>query len=155
MKGTDLSPKEDIKSLALDSSKLSRMLGIANLHYLDPSDEIILNEFINLRRSLAKSIIQTEPTSFPKLWNKDLNDIYWVMVQSAIQNTSLTTQDQAIKNAAIERVGIEDGFDFKKIAFTKAFLVSLLYNEHKNIINRVKKHELPKWLTIDISNVTL
>ena len=65
--------------------QLNRMLGLANLYYIDPEDQEILNELLKLRRDFAIAIDKCPESELESLWDSDLGERYWAIVRSGVQ----------------------------------------------------------------------
>ena len=74
-----------LEDLVVDRIHLNRLLGLSNLYYIDPEDQEIASELINLRSSLANLINSTPESELERLWSTDFGDRYWSLVRSGIQ----------------------------------------------------------------------
>ena len=83
--------------------QLNRMLGLANLYYIDPEDQEIRVELENLRQQFSQAILNCEEAQLQSLWEGDLGDRYWAIVRSGIQKETLNSQDQTIKDQISHR----------------------------------------------------
>ena len=109
--------------------QLNRMLGLANLYYIDPEDQEIRVELENLRQQFSQAILNCEEAQLQSLWEGDLGDRYWAIVRSGIQKETLNSQDQTIKDQVSHKLTPSLGGGFGQPGSTNAMLVAMLYFE--------------------------
>ena len=79
----DFGPFPDtLLDLTTNRLHLNRILGLSNLHYIDPDDEEIALELCDVRSSLALSILKCSESTLEQLWSTELGDRYWSLVRS-------------------------------------------------------------------------
>jgi len=127
--------------------QLNRMLGLSNLYYIDPEDQEILGELVQLRTSLVDAIQRCPEADLERLWSTDLGDRYWAMVRSGIQKESLSEADQSRKQAAtVALTPSLGGGGFGSPGALNAFLVSMLYYLPGTMQVDLPQQKLPAWL---------
>ena len=57
---------------------LNRLLGLSNLYYIDPEDKEVASELLDVRLSLAKSIISCDESLLEGIFSSDLGERYWI-----------------------------------------------------------------------------
>ena len=126
--------------------QLNRMLGLANLYYIDPEDNEIKAELEKLRQQFSKCILNCQEAQLESLWQGDLGDRYWAMVRSGIQKEALNSQDQALKDQISQKLTPSMGGGFGQPGSTNAMLVAMLYFEPGSMRVDGAEHKLPNWL---------
>ena len=66
-----------IHDLLKNRVHLNRLLGLSNLYYIDPEDDDIRDELLDVRRALASLIIATPETELEKVWSGEFGDRFW------------------------------------------------------------------------------
>ena len=69
-----------IKDLVNNRLHLNRLLGLSNLFYIDPDDDEVALELLQLRTSLANIIFNCPESDLEAYWSTDLGDRYWSLV---------------------------------------------------------------------------
>ena len=126
--------------------QLNRMLGLANLYYIDPEDQEIRVELENLRQQFSQAILNCEEAQLQSLWEGDLGDRYWAIVRSGIQKEALNSQDQTIKDQVSHKLTPSLGGGFGQPGSTNAMLVAMLYFEPGTMKVDGAEEKLPAWL---------
>ena len=80
---------DSLQELQGNRLQLNRMLGLANLYYIDPEDQEIRSELEQLRLQFSQATLNCPEEQLESLWSGDLGDRYWAMVRSGIQKESL------------------------------------------------------------------
>ena len=135
-----------LQELVGNRIQLNRMLGLSNLYYIDPEDQEILQELLQLRSSLVQAIERCPEQQLEQLWATDLGDRYWAMVRSGVQKEPLAAADQQIKQATAQRLTPSSGGGFSTPGAVNAFLVSMLYFEPGSMRVEGAEQKLPAWL---------
>ena len=148
---TSLNPSCDefpltLLQLTQDKVQLNRLLGLANLHYIDPDDQEITSELLDVRRKLAYAINRTPESELEQLWKSDLGDRYWSVVRSGIQYQELTPDDDQIKSSAADMLTPSKGGGFGRPGALNSFLVSMLYFLPGTMQVEEAEAKLPPWL---------
>ncbi len=150
---TSVNPPEDLsifpstlQELVNNRIQLNRMLGLSNLHYIDPEDQEILEELVELRRAFSNAIQNCPEEAIEGFWGSDLNDRYWAMVRSGIQKQGLASIDEQIKQAAVMKLSPAQGGGFDKPGATNALLVAMLYFEPGTMTVNDPEQNVPAWL---------
>lgn len=125
--------------------QLNRLLGLSNLYYIDPEDQEITQELVEMRRALAQ-LIQAAPSSdLERIWSTEFGDRYWALVRSGIQNVGLGQADQVIKEAAIHQLSPSGG-GFESPTALNAFLIVMMYLMPGGMRVEAPEQKLPSWL---------
>ena len=136
-----------LQELVNNRIQLNRMLGLSNLYYIDPEDQEILSELVQLRTSLVDAIQRCPEPELERLWATDLGDRYWAMVRSGIQKEALSPQDQSRKQAAtVTLTPSLGGGGFGSPGALNAFLVAMLYYLPGTMQVDLPQQKLPAWL---------
>ena len=126
--------------------QLNRMLGLANLYYIDPEDREIYQELVTLRRQLAAAIERCAPSQLESHWASDLGDRYWAMVRSGVQKEPLELVDEELKQAMVKRLSPAQGGGFHLPNAVNALLVAMLFFEPGSMKVNEAEQKLPAWL---------
>lgn len=135
-----------LEALVGNRIQLNRLLGLSNLYYIDPEDQEIKQELVQLRRSLAELIQRAPAAELERIWATDFGDRYWALVRSGIQNESLDQPDQAIRDAATQVLNPAQGGGFGAAGALNAFLVSMMYYAPGAMRVEGAAQKLPAWV---------
>ncbi|GAB4340695.1 MAG: hypothetical protein Fur0042_01580 [Cyanophyceae cyanobacterium] len=136
-------------TLAEDMVFLNRMLGCANLYYIDPDEQSIVEELRPIRRQVAEFWLSVPGDRVEAVFQSEFGKRYRSLLQCGFQNEPLTEDETAFVQALGQRVaaGIEqpDGL--------KAFLGVMLYYPPGKMQVRDAATRLPSWLWPDYQAV--
>lgn len=145
--GPDFGPfPATLAELATSRIQLNRMLGLANLYYIDPEDQEILQELQQLRRDLAAAIQCAPEAELETFWTGDIGERYWAVVRSGIQKEPLSPADQQLKQQVTLKLQPAQGGGFGTPGAINAFLVAMLLFEPGTMTVDGADHKLPAWL---------
>lgn len=144
---------ETLQQLIGNRIQLNRMLGLANLYYIDPEDQEILGELLTLRRQFAGAIERCSEPDLERLWATDLGDRYWAMVRSGVQKEPMSAEDQGFKQRAVQRLSPAQGGGFHVPGSTNAFLVAMLFYVPGTMKVDGAHEKLPGWLLTGYQDV--
>ena len=145
--GPDFGPfPSSLQELAASRIQLNRMLGLANLYYIDPEDQEILQELQQLRRDLAAAIQASPEDQLAGFWAGDIGERYWAVVRSGIQKEPLHAADEQLKQTITMRLQPAHGGGFGTPGALNAFLVAMLYFEPGSMTVEGAEQKLPAWL---------
>ena len=137
---------DNLQELVSNKIQLNRMLGLANLHYIDPEDEEILAELVELRTAFANAIKNCPENLLENIWVNHISDRYWAIVRSGIQKQTLSPQDSDLKQAAVAQLSPAQGGGFDKPGAINALLISMLYFEPGTMTVNDPDQNIPGWL---------
>ena len=137
---------ESLQELIGNRIQLNRMLGLSNLYYIDPEDQEILQELLQIRRQFAAAIDRCSETDLEKLFQTDLGDRYWAMVRSGVQKESMSPEDQAFKERAVQKLSPSQGGGFQSPGSTNAFLIAMLFYVPGTMKVDDAHQKIPGWL---------
>ncbi|MCG9884925.1 MAG: hypothetical protein MH825_05000 [Cyanobacteria bacterium] len=136
-------------NLAEDMVFLNRMLGCANLYYIDPDEPSIVEELRQIRRQVAEFWLSVPGDRVEAVFNSEFGNRYRALLQCGFQNEPLQDEETAFVQALSQRVaaGLEqpDGI--------KAFLGVMLYYPPGKMQVRDAQTRLPAWLWPDYRTV--
>lgn len=135
-----------LEELVGNRIQLNRMLGLANLYYIDPEDEEILAELLELRRHFSAAIESCPEQILEKLFATDLGDRYWALVRSGVQNEPMSADDQSFKDRAVIRLSPSQGGGFNTPGSTNAFLIAMLFYVPGSMKVDEAEQKIPGWL---------
>ncbi len=135
-----------LQDLVGNRIQLNRMLGLSNLYYIDPEDQEILQELLQLRSQFVAAILHCPEQQLEQLWASDLGDRYWAMVRSGVQKEALSPADQALKQQVTVALNPAQGGGFGTSGALNAFLVAMLFYEPGSMRVDAAEHKLPAWL---------
>ena len=137
---------ETLQELIANRIQLNRMLGLSNLYYIDPEDQEILEELVQLRRQFSEAIERCPEQELQKLFATDLGDRYWAMVRSGVQKEPMSTVDEAFKSRAVQRLSPTEGGGFNAPGSTNAFLIAMLFYVPGTMKVDDAAQKIPHWL---------
>lgn len=135
-----------LEALVGNRIQLNRLLGLSNLYYIDPEDQEILQELVQLRSQLADLIQRAPEASLESIWASDLGDRYWALVRSGVQKEPLSPADQSRKDRSTQALSPAAGGGFGTPGALNAFLVAMLFFEPGSMRVDGAEHKLPGWL---------
>ena len=142
-----------LQELINNRIQLNRMLGLANLYYIDPEDQEICSELRQLRLDLAVAIQRCPEQQLEQLWGTDLGDRYWAVVRSGVQKEAPTPEEEALKQSATQRLQPTQGGGFGTPGSLNAFLVAMLFFEPGSMRVDGAEQKLPAWLLVPYQQV--
>ncbi|ABB25085.1 hypothetical protein Syncc9902_0110 [Synechococcus sp. CC9902] len=131
---------------------LNRLLGLANLYYIDPDDREIFSELSEIRSALSQLILNTNESDLQQLWASDFGERYWALVRSGIQAESLSESDQHLKSSVVEHLSPTNG-GFGSPRSTNAFLVAMLFFLPGSMKVDDAQSKIPSWLYSNYSQI--
>lgn len=135
-----------LQELQANRLQLNRMLGLANLYYIDPEDQEIRSELEQLRLELSQVILRCPEEQLESIFVGDLGDRYWAMVRSGIQKEALSREDQALKDQITQKLSPASGGGFGQPGAINAMLVAMLYFVPGSMKVDGADQKLPTWL---------
>ena len=132
---------------------LNRILGLSNLHYIDPDDEEIAIELCDVRSSLAVSILNCPESTLEQLWSTELGDRYWSLVRSGIQKRPLSESDASIKQNAVNQLNPTSGGGFGTPGALNSFLVAMMFFVPGSMKVDDAQNKIPNWLYVPYKSI--
>ena len=136
----------NLTDLVNNRVQLNRMLGLANLYYIDPEDLEIREELKKLRLDFASSIQSCPEDQLESLWATDLGDRFWAIVRSGIQKEQLTETEESLKQGSTSKLQSSNGGGFGTPGAINAFLIAMLFYEPGKMRVDSAEQKLPSWL---------
>jgi hypothetical protein len=128
---------------------LNRMLGCANLYYIDPDEPSIVEELRQIRRQVAEFWLSVPSDRVEAVFRSEFGNRYRALLQCGFQSEPLEDEETAFVQSLSQRVaaGLEqpDGI--------KAFLGVMLYYPPGKMQVRDAQTRLPAWLWPDYRTV--
>ena len=137
---------ESLEALVGNRIQLNRLLGLSNLYYIDPEDQEICQELLELRRSLAGLIEVASEQDLERIWATDFGDRYWALVRSGVQKEALAAADQQIKDRATNQLNPNAGGGFDRPGALRALLVAMMFYAPGSMRVEAPEQKLPSWL---------
>ena len=137
---------ESLEALVGNRIHLNRLLGLSNLYYIDPEDQEICQELLELRRSLAGLIEVAPEQDLERIWATDFGDRYWALVRSGVQKEALTASDQHIKDRATNQLNPNAGGGFDRPGALRALLVAMMFYAPGSMRVEAAEQKLPSWM---------
>ena len=126
--------------------QLNRLLGLSNLYYIDPEDQEIRDELLQLRHQLSLIILKADDSTLEDAFGTDFADRYWALVRSGIQSVPLAEEMLQLKDQIKTKLNPTQGGGFGKPGSVSAFLVAMmLYQPGTMQVDEAEK-KLPNWL---------
>lgn len=137
---------ESLEALVSNRIQLNRLLGLSNLFYIDPEDQEICQELLQMRRSLAALIESAPERDLERIWATDFGDRYWALVRSGVQKEALAAPDQQIKDRATNQLNPNAGGGFDRPGAVRALLVAMMFYAPGSMRVEAPEQKLPNWL---------
>ena len=137
---------ETLKELTDNRLQLNRLLGLSNLYYIDPDDQEIRDELLELRRQLSQLILQSSDSELESSFKTDFADRYWALVRSGIQSVPLTSEMMHLKDRVKLKLSPSEGGGFGTPNAVSAFLVAMMLYEPGSMQVEGAEQKLPAWL---------
>lgn len=137
---------DSLEALVGNRIQLNRLLGLSNLYYIDPEDQEICQELLQLRRSLAGLIESAPEPDLERIWATDFGDRYWALVRSGVQKETLDGADQQIKDRSTNRLNPNAGGGFGQPGALNALLVAMMFYAPGSMRVEAPEQKLPAWL---------
>jgi hypothetical protein len=135
-----------LQEFAANRIQLNRLLGLANLYYIDPEDAEILQELRHLRLQLGQLILICPEQQLESLFSADLADRYWALVRCGLQKEPLQPEEDNLKNQVTAKLQPSQGGGFGTPGAVAAFLVAMTYYQPGSMQVEGAEHKLPAWL---------
>ena len=135
-----------LQELCGNRIQLNRMLGLSNLYYIDPEDQEIAHELIQLRYQFVEAVERCPEQDLERLWSSDLGERYWAMVRSGVQKEPLNQRDEMKKSLATNRLQPSQGGGFGTPGAINALLIAMVYFEPGTMKIDDAQSKLPAWL---------
>ncbi len=142
-----------LQELVNNRIHLNRMLGLANLYFIDPEDIEIRDELRKLRLDLASLIEGCSENELEALWSTDLGDRFWALVRSGIQKEENTGSEEEWKQKATAALQPSNGGGFGVPGAINSFLIAMLFYEPGTMRVDAPEQKLPGWLLLPYQQV--
>ncbi|GAB4293599.1 MAG: hypothetical protein Fur0025_29930 [Oscillatoriaceae cyanobacterium] len=83
---------------------INQLIGCANLHYIDPTDQPIIAELRQLRRELADFWLVVPPEQIPDFYNGDVGKAHQALIKSGFLAQPLTEEENSFLKPLLERL---------------------------------------------------
>lgn len=135
-----------LAELVANRLQLNRLLGLSNLYYIDPDDQEIRDELLQLRQQLAQLLLQADEAALEQHFAGDFGDRYWALVRSGIQSVPLDSAMAQLKVQVKQRLTPSAGGGFGRPGAVPAFLVAMMLYEPGSMQVEGAEQKLPAWL---------
>ena len=135
-----------LQELVSNRLHLNRLLGLSNLYYIDPEDLEIVSELTDLRRQFVDAIEICPESDLERLWGTELGERYWALVRSGIQKESLSPDDEARKQKAVNKLNPRSGGGFGTPGALNSFLIVMVYFLPGSMKVDDASQKIPSWL---------
>lgn len=146
-------PKADLGSfpstlgeMLANRLQLNRLLGLSNLHYIDPEDQEIRDELLQLRQQLAQLLLNADDATLETAFASDFGDRYWALVRSGIQSVPLAPEMEQLKDQIKFKLNPAQGGGFGHPGAVSAFLVAMMLYQPGTMQVQDAEQKLPSWL---------
>ncbi|MCT7987727.1 glycosyltransferase [Laspinema olomoucense] len=130
------------KPLSISQEFLNRLIGCANLYYIDPSDESIHRELLQLRREFAELWLQIPSDRLRECYTYELGKAHQSVLNSGIQNEPLPATEQTFVQELMDKLtsGLNAPLGMN------AVLALLLYQQRDRL--PLSSQTLPDWVNV-------
>ncbi|HEY9835906.1 MAG TPA: hypothetical protein V6D27_03355, partial [Vampirovibrionales bacterium] len=128
------------KPVSVSQEFLNRLIGCANLYYIDPSDESIYRELLQLRREFAELWLQIPSDRLRECHTQELGKAHQSVLNSGIQNQPLPDTEQPFVQELMAK--LTPGLDAP--SGMNAVLALLLYQQRDRLPQFTDP--LPDWV---------
>ncbi|HIK10509.1 MAG TPA: glycosyltransferase [Oscillatoriaceae cyanobacterium M33_DOE_052] len=87
---------------------INQLIGCANLHYIDPTDQPIIAELRQLRRELADFWLAVPPEQIPDFHNGDVGKAHQALIKSGFLSQPLTDEENSFLSPLLARLEAGD-----------------------------------------------
>ena len=126
--------------------QLNRLLGLSNLFYIDPDDQEIRDELLQLRQQLAQVLLKADEASLEASFATDFGDRYWSLIRSGIQSVELTADMEKLKQHIQQVLNPSLGGGFGTPGAVPAFIVAMMLYQPGTMQVADAEDKLPGWL---------
>jgi predicted O-linked N-acetylglucosamine transferase (SPINDLY family)/glycosyltransferase involved in cell wall biosynthesis/predicted O-methyltransferase YrrM len=134
--------------LALPIEFLNRLLGCANLYYIDPTEPSIVAELHELRRQLAQFWLDLPPENLESVYKTEVGKRYTAMLESGFQKEIVLDRDRPFLQELTKLAA-----DSTRLQSLNAMLGAMLYYAPGTMKVQNARTRLPGWLIADYERV--
>ncbi|NER36168.1 MAG: glycosyltransferase [Oscillatoria sp. SIO1A7] len=116
---------------------LNRLVGCANLYYIDPSDESIIAELRVLRRQLADFWLGLAPEQVQSFYQGDVGKAHKSVIESGFLDQSLNAEEQSFSDALVAQISSAGN-----VTAINGFVAVGLYRASQSL----QAKDMPDWL---------
>jgi predicted O-linked N-acetylglucosamine transferase (SPINDLY family)/glycosyltransferase involved in cell wall biosynthesis len=120
---------------------LNRLLGCANLYYIDPSDRNIVAELHEIRRQMAEFWLNTPADLIEGFYKGNVGQGYKTLVESEFKHEQLTPEESEFCDRLLQVV--QQGFNTPNAL---NYLLALKLYREVNLSEWSRGSQLPQWL---------
>ena len=123
---------------------LNRLLGLANLYYIDPDDQEILQEAREVRLQTIQLMLSVDRETLGRHFSEDFGDRYWALAQSGLQKEPLDANESAQKEALQQWLSKTPN-SLNSEGGIQRFAAVLLFNPPGSVGLAQPEKNLPAW----------
>ncbi|MEH2133752.1 MAG: glycosyltransferase [Nostoc sp.] len=142
--------KSDVKEFIHNYELRNNIVSLVTKYQQENSNISVLKELRFLRRQIAESLIDKEKKLLEKLYFTKFGEAYQALLNSGIQNESITEAEQSLVNDILARVA--KGFNEQNAI--QYLLVAMLYCRSHQLPLVYDLTEIPSWLLNDYLKFT-
>lgn len=135
-----------LQGFASDRIQLNRLLGLANLYYIDPEDQEILQELRDLRLKLSELILAADAGMLEAAFCGELGDRYVALLRSGIQKEALQPAEEALKQRWMAALPDWPQVDGSLSTQLNHYIVAMAYVEPAQWQLSQPEQQIPAWL---------
>ncbi|MEB3830726.1 glycosyltransferase [Phormidium sp. CCY1219] len=141
-----VTPGSSLSDSGLTAEFLNRLIGCANLYYIDPTDASVLAELREIRQEFAEFWLSVPPEKIQPFYASDVGKAHESVMKSGVQNEPLTDTERQLVAELTAEIG--RGLDAPKAI--NSLLAILLYRHREQL--SLPENSLPAWLKIPAVN---
>jgi uncharacterized protein YihD (DUF1040 family) len=134
--------------LALPIEFLNRLLGCANLYYIDPTEPSIVAELHELRRQVAQFWLELPPEELASVYKTEVGKRYKALLESGFQKETVLDRDRPFLQELTKLAA-----DSSNVKSLNAMLGAMLYYAPGTMKVQNARTRLPGWLIEDYERV--
>jgi predicted O-linked N-acetylglucosamine transferase (SPINDLY family)/glycosyltransferase involved in cell wall biosynthesis len=134
--------------LALPIEFLNRLLGCANLYYIDPTEPSIVTELHELRRQVAQFWLELPPEELASVYKTEVGKRYKALLESGFQKETVLDRDRPFLQELTKLAA-----DSSNVKSLNAMLGAMLYYAPGTMKVQNARTRLPGWLIEDYERV--
>ncbi len=135
-------------AMVQSSDFLNRMAGLINLFIIDPADEQVIGQLLDLRRQLGQIWLDAQPAQLQDLYVSPFGQLYQNLLASGFSTLALSPEDRQMRNQLASLVA-----DMSQPGAINALMAALpFYAPGKLAFGGGEKH-MPSWLLSEIPTI--
>ena len=130
------------------SDFLNRMAGLINLYIIDPADEQVIAQLLDLRRQLGQIWLDAQPAQLQDLYVSPFGQLYQNLLASGFSAAGLSPEDRQLRNQLASLVA-----DMTQPGAINALMAALPFYSPGQLAFGGGQRHMPSWLLKEIPTI--